>query len=171
MLYSSWNPDNIDFDALWISFVFRHLHPQLTDLNCDCMKAMQKLWDEASLEFEKVVPLPVKAIRELIGLHSVFFIYIFDYTTQILYDKSRRFGTYSSAFSVQWQKTDKNWCIKSKRKEGVELNTGSNLIKREQAQNAKKGRGQQVSILFQTGSHTQLGVTHSLCSGCSWSGG
>ena len=62
---------------------------------------------------------------------SILVFYIFDYTSQILYDKSRRFGTYSSAFFSAMTKHRQK--LVYKREEGVELNTGSNLIKRERA--------------------------------------
>ena len=47
------------------------------------------------------------------------FFCIFDYTSQILFDKSKHFGTYASAFFSAMTKTNKNCCIKSKRGEGV----------------------------------------------------
>ena len=44
------------------------------------------------------------------------------------YNTSRHFGTYSSAFFSAMTKNTQKLLYKSKREEGVELNTGSNLI-------------------------------------------
>ena len=63
------------------------------------------------------------------NVQSVFFIYLIT-LAKSFFDKSKRFGAYASAFFSAMTKTDKNCCIKSKRRE---LNTGSNLIKQEQA--------------------------------------